>query len=251
MPYGLYISAEGATAQSRRLEVLSNNLANVETAGFKRQLIGFQARFAEANARGLAAPGDGSVNDLGGGIAIRETTTDFSKGPVKHTKFPSDVAIDGDGFFAVQRGDQMMLTRAGNFSFTQGGVLVTQDGYPVLSDQGTQIIMDPDAGPWSITSQGAFVQAGEEQKIALQRPQSLGDLVPVSENLFKPLGKTLPVEDDLRQVKPGFLEQSGVKPTNEMMELIETSRCFEANTNMIKSQDQMIGNLLSRVLKES
>ena len=251
MPYGLYISAEGAQAQNRRLEVVANNLANVETVGFKRQLAGFQARFTEAADQGLDMPGQGTLADLGGGVLFREAKTDFSPGPLKHSKLPTDLAINGDGFFAVQKGGKAMLTRAGNFALTADGVLVTQQGYPVLSENNSPIAIDPEGGPWAFQQDGTLAQDGEIQALALVRPKSLGDLAHAAENLFLPLGPIGPVEPESRQVQVGMYETSTVQPTHEMIEMIEASRAFEANVNMIRSQDQMIGNLVSRVLKDN
>ena len=133
MPYGLYISAEGAQAQSRRLEVIANNIANVDTVGFKRDLAVMQSRYAEADQRGIASPGDGSLNDIGGGVQFHQTVTDFSPGPLRKTGNPTDVALQGDGFFVVEKGQDRMLTRAGNFRLTADGKLVTQQGYSVLA----------------------------------------------------------------------------------------------------------------------
>ena len=82
MAYGMYISAEGAMAQSLRLETIANNLANVDTVGFKRDLALCQARLAEEAAMGLAPAGDGSINDVGGGVMVEATVTDFSPGPM-------------------------------------------------------------------------------------------------------------------------------------------------------------------------
>ena len=114
MSYGLYISAEGAHAQSRRVETLANNLANADTVGFKRDLAVLQARYSEETQRGLDYPGSQSVNDLGGGVKVAGTQTDFSAGAFKRTNVPSDMAIPGDGFFMVRRPDGDYLTRAGN-----------------------------------------------------------------------------------------------------------------------------------------
>ena len=250
MPYGLYISAEGAQAQNRRMEIVANNLANVDTAGFKRQLAGFQARHTQAVERGLNLPGNGNLADLGGGVFFENAKTDFSVGPLKHSRLPTDLAINGDGFFAVKKGDRVMLTRAGNFTFNPDGVLVTQQGYPVMSENYTPITIDPEGGPWMFLNDGMLAQDGETQALALVRPRSLGDLAHAAENLFLPLGPIGAIEPEQRKVQTGMYEGSGVKPTQEMMALLETSRAFEANVNMIRNQDQMIGTLVSRLLKD-
>lgn len=248
MPYGFYISAEGAVAQAARLETIANNLANVDTPGFKRDLALCQARFAEEIAQGTDFPGSRSPNDLGGGVMVLETKTDHSQGPLKNTGSPTDFAVRGGGYFLVRQGEADMLTRAGNFSFTPAGMLVNQDGYPVLSDAGTPIVIDP-AQPWQCSPQGVIQQAGVEQPLAMVEPESLGDLAKAGENLFFPLGPVQAVPPGVRSVAQGFIEGSGVKATVEMMEMIETSRAFEANVNLVRAQDQLVGTLVSRVLR--
>jgi flagellar basal-body rod protein FlgF len=251
MSYGLYISAEGAYAQTRRVETLANNLANADTVGFKRDLAVLQARYSEETQRGLDYPGSQSLNDLGGGVRVSETKTDFSPGAFKRTGVPSDMAIPGEGFFMVRRPDGDFLTRAGNFMFNSAGRLVTQENYPVLSDSGAPIDIDPDQGEWRLTGDGSIVQDGSQQNLALVKPRSMGDLSKVGQNLFKALAPAQPLSPEQRRVNGGFLEQSDVKPTTEMMELIEASRTFEANISMIKNFDQLMGTLTSRLLKFS
>ncbi len=249
MPYGLYISAEGARAQSRRMEVLTNNLANVDTIGFKRELAIFQSRYAEAIQRGQDEAGSGSINDVGGGVMLQETETDFSPGPMKRTQVPTDMAIEGDGFFVAQKGDTTYLTRAGNFRLNVRGELVTQQDFSVMSDTGSPIVIDPANGPWTVTPQGTIRQPGMEQNLAMVKTASRGDLAKFGENLFRPLAETLPLSPENRRVASGYLETSGVQPTTAMVELIETTRAIETNVNMMQTQDQMTGNLLNRVLR--
>lgn len=242
----MYISGEGARVQAQRLEVIANNLANVETPGFKRDVPMFQSRFAEAIQDGDAYPGSGSINDVGGGVKMISTETDFSRGGIRQTKTPTDFAINGEGFFHVRGGDgEVYLTRAGNFSLDANGRLQTQTNLPVLDDAGGEIVIDA-TRPWSLDSGGRISQDGDIRQLGLSQPQSLGDLVKMGSNLFRSLGPTTPIETpDVRQ---GYLEQSGVNPTREMMAMIETSRAFEANTKIIQHQDSMISGLLSRVL---
>ena len=249
MPYGLYVSAEGASAQNRRMEALANNLANVDTVGFKRELAVFQARYSEATQRGQDEPGSGSINDMSGGVYLKQTDTDFSSGPLKRTTNPTDMAIDGEGFFVVQKGDTTYLTRAGNFRLNVRGELVTQQDHAVLNDTGSPIVIDPSNGPWMLTPQGTIRQPGAEQTLALVKAVSRGDLAKCGENLFRPLAETRPVAPEQRRVVSGYLEGSGVQPTTEMVELIETTRAIEVNVAMMQTQDEMSGNLLSRLLR--
>src|SRR5256885_9866868 len=139
MPYGLYISAEGAKAQTTRLETIAHNLANVDTVGFKQDLARLQARNAEAIQRGLASAGSGSINDIGGGVQVRDTVTSFAAGNYEHTGRPLDMAINGDGFFVVQKGNQQYLTRAGNFQLDPQGRLVTTHGDAVMGSDRSPI----------------------------------------------------------------------------------------------------------------
>lgn len=249
MPYGLYISAEGAQAQSLRMEVISNNLANVNSPGFKREQAVFQSRLAEAIQRGMAAQGSGSLNDLGGGVENLATITEFSPSALTTTNIPTDIAVEGDAFFQVRRDGKDYLTRAGNFVFNPSGNLVNQHGDAVLSTQGTPITIDPQLGAWQITPDGAISQGGENIYLSLVRPKSYGDLMKSGDNLFMPLAPPSQLAPTERHVLSGHLESSGVQSVGEMVEMIETSRAFEANVNMIRNQDQILGELVSRVLK--
>lgn len=250
MPYGMYISAEGAAAQAQRLEVIANNLANADTVGFKQDVPTFQARFAEAIQRGQAQEGDRSVNDIGGGVKVIDVETDHSAGQLKFTGNDLDLAINGDGFFHVRGEDgQQYLTRAGNFALDNQGKLVTQNGHrPVLDQGGTEIVINREL-PMSISSDGFISQAGAIYALGMSQPQSLGDLVKVGNNMFRPLGdvQALPLAE--RNVRQGYLEMSGANPVRQMMAMIETTRAFEANTRMIQNQDTMLGGLIGRVLR--
>jgi flagellar basal-body rod protein FlgF len=245
----MYVSAEGAAIQAQRLEVIANNLANVDTVGFKPDVATFQARFTEAIQQGLAQAGDESINDLSGGVKVIDVQTDYSVGQLKETGGPLDLAITGDGFFHVRGDDgEQYLTRAGNLSLDAQGRLVTQNGHrPVLDQAGGEITLDGEL-PFDISPDGFISQAGSLTALGMSQPTSLEELVKVGNNLFRPLGtiETVPLAD--RQVRQGFLEMSGANPVRQMMSMIETTRAFEANTRMIQNQDTMLGSLISRVL---
>src|SRR5688500_13776568 len=188
MYYGMYISAAGAFAQSQRMEVISHNIANVSTTGFKRELGVLQARHAEEIEEGFVSPGMGTINDIGGGVHCSETATDFAPGPLRLTGEETDFALTNAGdFFAVEKNGVEHLTRAGNFHFRTDGTLVTDQGYAVLSSDGSPIQVDPQL-PFSVSPKGDIVQAGGSRPIAVRRPASLGDLVREGENLFYPIG---------------------------------------------------------------
>lgn len=251
MPYGLYMSAEGAHAQATRLEVIAHNLANVETTGFKRELAILQTRYAEEIKQGRADAGTGDINDIGGGVEVVATKTEFAPGPLKNTGVPTDLAIRGEGFFVVGQGDEQFLTRAGVFHVNQRGELLTLYGgeeYAVLDDGMSPIVLDREA-PWEFTVTGEVKQAGGTTSLALVKPQSYGDLARHGENVFRPLAETIPLNSSERSVAPGYLEGSGVQPTSEMTAMIEASRILEANLNMMKTQDGMLDGLFNRLLR--
>ncbi len=249
MYYGLYISAAGANAQSSKVEVLSNNLANVNTVGFKRELALLEAREAEAVERGLTSRGTGQLEDIGGGVGLRATHTDFSPGTLQHTQIPSDLAIDSpDTFFQVQRGAQKLLTRAGNFHVSNEGLLVTATGDQVLASDGTPVEIDP-AQPFDFREGGVIEQAGTRTELALLTVKNLSTLQKAGDNYYltdRSSGLS-PAED--RVVKSGYLEMSGVNPVEEMVELITASRAYEANVRVIQQHDTATSELITRLLR--
>ena len=249
MSYGMYLAAEGAKAQSQRLEVISNNMANTDTVGFKPDVTAFQARFAEAIQQGLVSAGSGTEPDIGGGVKVIETLTDFSAGKLQRTGNQSDVAIIGNGFFQVldEQGDTL-LTRAGAMSMDVNGQLVMAgSNRPILGDGGAPIQLLPDV-PWSVTADGFIEQGPNLIPISLVMPEDLGELDKAGANLFRPRGDVTAIDPTEREVRSGFLEMSGANSTEMLLELIETNRAFEANTQMIQHQDQATGQLISRVL---
>lgn len=248
MPYGMYLAAEGAQAQSRRLEVIANNLANVNTVGFKPGVATFQSRFAEAIQQGLIAPGSQGRDDIGGGAKVIDTVTDFTAGRLQETGNQLDMAIIGDGFFVVEKDGEQLLTRAGNFSLNANNQLVTQQGAAVLDNGGSPITLVPGI-PWDLAADGTIRQGENQVALALETVPSLGDLVSVGDNMFRPLASTQPVDPLGREVRQNFLEMSGTNSTREMMQMIETQRAFEANIKMVQNHDSMSSALISKILQ--
>lgn len=248
MLYGLYTSASGADTQARRMEVLSHNMANVDTIGFKEELAVIQARDSRAIRDGLDVSGRGGLNDLGSGTSLVETVTNWADGSYKETGNALDLAIRGEGFFVVEKDGEQLLTRAGDFHVSEDGRLTTQQGYAVLADGGSPMVIDPSLPP-VIDEQGFVSFWGGRELLSVVKPKSLGDLVRVGENLFKPLTAVESIDPAERKIESGFLETSGVDATSMMMELIETSRMYEANVRMIQNQDQTASSLINRILK--
>lgn len=249
MAYGLYLSAAGANAQNHRLEILSHNLANINTAGFKPHLAMLQARQSQALQTGEVAGGEGGVDELGGGVGVQPAVTQYQQGPIQHTGRKTDFAINDRGsFFVIQRGEESLLTRAGNFMFDAQGTLVNNHGEPVQSESGGKIRINTNQ-PFEVTGDGAVVQGNQRQQLKLVRPAELGDLTREGDNLFRSLTNVNDVPNDQRKVVGGALEHSAVEPTAAMMELIEASRVYEANIRMIQTQNDSMEQLIGRVLR--
>ncbi|MBL8852811.1 MAG: flagellar hook-basal body complex protein [Planctomycetaceae bacterium] len=251
--YGTYLSASGADSYSRYLEVIANNVANVDTPGFRRELPVIKAFHSEAIEQGLASPGDGGIHDLGGGVGMFQTVTSFEIGQVQRTGVDSDVMLAdprGDHFFVVDQDGQQMLTRAGNFLFDKDGYLVTQSGRQVMSSSGGPVRINP-ALPYEFDSTGNVVQpaTGTRAELAVVRPTSLHDLQHMGENMFAPNGQLQSVPPEERRVRAGFLETSAARPVQEMVDMIKVTKAYEANVRMIQQQDGITESLLTRVLR--
>lgn len=250
MPYGIYLSAAGAHVQNHRLEVLSHNLANINTPGFKETFAVLQSRHSKSIENGEVTAGSGTLADLGGGVKIQPTLTSFEQGPLEHTGGQTDFALnDQESFFVVRRGNEQFLTRAGGFVFNSTGALTTTQGDEVLGMDGNPIRIDS-SRRFNVHQNGTIQQDDAAQSLMVVRPQNLGDLSRAGDNLFKPLSDPQPVPLTERNVVNGFIERSAVNPTFAMMELIEASRAYESNLRLIQHQDQAYGNLLGRVLRE-
>ncbi len=250
MPYGMYLSASGAHVQNHRLEVLSNNLANINTPGFKPSLAIVQSRYNKAVEDGEVSPHSGTLADIGGGAKIEPSQTIFETGPIELTGNKTDFALhDSNSFFVVKRGEEQFLTRAGGFVFNSAGQLTNPNGDQVMSADGNPVQIDP-ARPYEATNNGAIQQDGRNILLMLAKPESLGDLARVGDNLFRPLAQTQPVPANERAVVSGSIEKSAVNPTTAMMELIEATRAYESNLRLIQHHDQAYGNLIGRLLKE-
>ncbi len=250
MPYGMYLSASGAHVQNHRLEVLSNNLANINTPGFKPSLAIVQARYNKSIEDGDVSPNSGTLADIGGGAKIQPTQTIFDNGPIENTGNKTDFAIHDDkSFFVVKKGEEQFLTRAGGFVFNASGQLTNTNGDHVMGVDGNPIQIDP-SRHFEVHNNGVIQQDGRNVALMLSRPESLGDLARVGDNLFRPLAQTRPVPPNERAIVNGSLEKSAVNPTTAMMELIEATRAYESNLRLIQHHDQAYGNLIGRLLKE-
>jgi len=250
MTYGLWLSAAGMQVNQYRQNILANNLANTNTVGFKKDLAVLSERMVES----LSGPdagrfGHGLLDGLPGGTFVRPTYHSFAEGARNVTGNPLDVAIDGDGFFAVRVGDQTRYTRDGRFTVNADHelVMVAGDGRAkVLDELGQPIVLLPGPAP-QIASDGTVQQGNVEVgKIGVVEVADRNTLRKVGAGLFQATGgRPLPVAQ--ATVLPGTVEQSNADPIEGLTSLIEVARAYQLNAQMISLQDQTIGQAVSRV----
>lgn len=250
----LWTAATGMHAQQLTLDVISNNLANVQTAGFKRSRVDFQDLVYEV----LNAPGAASAQgqevpsgfQVGHGSRAVATQRLFVKGDLQQTGNPLDLAIEGDGFFQIQlpSGD-IGYTRSGAFKKNSQGQLVTSDGFLVQP----QITIPASALSVSVGVDGtvSVLQAGQSQpqtvgSIELVRFINPAGLQSQGRNLFLPTQASgdatpgTPGNDGLGTLLQGFVEGSNVNVVEEMVGMIVTQRAYEINSRAIRTADEMM-----------
>lgn len=258
----LWTAASGMQAQQLNIDVLSNNLANVNTTGFKRSRADFQDLLYETLR--LAGASSSSTTEVPTGIQLGHGTRPaavqkiFMQGEYKQTKNELDIAIEGDGFFQITMPDgETAYSRAGAFKVDSEGRIVTSDGYlmePEISvpDDSMQIAIGTD-GTVSVQQAGEN-QATEVGTIQLARFINPAGLNSIGRNLFLPTSASGDVitgtagEDGFGTLAQGFLEMSNVSVVEEMVNLITAQRAYEINSKSIQAADEMlqIANNLKR-----
>lgn len=237
---GIYTSALGLIPIQKKLEVVANNLANVNTTGFKRD----DAFVGELiNAKTLFRDGaiDPTVKDV-----LQKTYTDYSQGPLEETRNPLDVAINGDGFFVVETTDGVRLTRDGSFTLSSDGILTTQTGAVVMGRGGPIRIdnMQQLKSDSLVIDRDGTVKAGQRiyGQIKIVIPQDYQQISKVGNSLYSvsDLAVLHEVDPQSANLRQGFLEGSNVNPIDEMIALIELQRNFEVGQKAIQSQDDSL-----------
>lgn len=235
-----------------RQSVLANNLANAQTTAFKRDVPVFRSHFPFDQAEQTPFEVPFGQEDQTGGVSLSGTITDFEQGPLQVTRGPLDVAIVGPGFFQVNAAGEILLTRDGQLTRDANDMLVTADlGQPVLDDVGQPIVIPSDIHEVTIADDGqisGIAVSGEAVRLArlgVVEPANFQQLTKVGDSLYRPMGPTaFAINTHVRQ---GVLEGSSTDPVQGMVELIETSRAFEMNMNLMQYQDDMLGRLLQGV----
>ena len=250
----MHIARTGLDAQDARMRVVSNNLANVNTTGFKRDRASFQTLAYQV----VQAPGAASTSqtqyatgiNMGTGVKIQGTARIETQGSLQTTGNSLDMALDGDGFFQIQMPDGTMgYTRAGNFSRSPQGQLITSEGYQVqpgitVPEGATSITVGSD-GTVSATLQGQTEasQIGQIQIATFPNSaglQAKGDnyLIETAASGAANVGNA--GEGGRGMIRQGMLEGSNVNVVEELVDMIETQRAYEVNSKMISATDEML-----------
>ncbi|MCD7060007.1 flagellar basal-body rod protein FlgG [Pelagibacterium xiamenense] len=251
----LYIASTGMAAQERNVEVLSNNIANMRTTGFKRQRAEFQDLLYQTYRRAGAATSDTGTQvpvgiEIGSGVQVAATSRLMSQGSVAPTEQSLDLAISGEGFFMIELPDgETAYTRDGTFQRDANGQLVTTEGYAVQPG----IIIPQDATSVSISRDGLVeayindattpVQLGQ---IQLARFANKAGLESMGENLFRETPASGEAQigaadaDGMGHLMQGYLESANVNAVTEMADLIAAQRAYEMNARVISGADQML-----------
>jgi flagellar basal-body rod protein FlgG len=259
MNYGLYVSASGVLTSMYRQDVLANNLANVNTAGYKPDAVATRQREAARVEDGLAGmPSNRLLERLGAGALLAPNRTSFAQGAMETTGNPLDAAIQGPGFFKVSAGagsgkDRIRLTRDGRFTTdSQGRLMTIAGGLPVLDDKDTPIVVSPNAGSARIKADGGIEQNGVTvARIGLVEAPNLGALQKVGGNMFRPTAtQAAGLRPATGTIQPESIERSGVDPIQAMLGITNASMAVSNNARMIQLHDDLMNraiNTLGRV----
>ena len=244
MVKGLYTAYTGMRHQQNRMDILSNNMANSDTVGFKKEGSTNQA-FKDVLAYRIKDTTDGwraaGIGKMNLGVKIGENYTDYSQGAFHATDNTFDLALGGDGFFAIEYKNKagetsVKYTRDGSFTLTKDGTLVTKDGDFVLDKNGNHIKIDP-MQETQIDERGNIYQGGAAKAaIRVVDFEDYNYIEHFGENMYQTVDG-FKIKNSDAQVFSGYLEQSNVTVVSEMVELISISRAYESNQKVIQTID--------------
>jgi flagellar basal-body rod protein FlgG len=254
MMRSLWSAATGMQAQTLNIDVISNNLANVSTSGFKKSRADFQdLLYQTLRSPGVASSADTQVpTGIQVGLGVRPAATQkmFSEGDLSHTQNQLDMAIEGSGFFQVtQPNGDIAYSRAGTFKLDSDGRIVTSDGYPLEPE----ITVPGDATSVSIGSDGTVsaLLAGQTQPSSIGNIELASFINPaglnsIGRNLYIQSGSSgdpttgTPGQNNFGTIAQGYLEMSNVSVVDEMVNMITAQRAYETNSKTIQASDEML-----------
>ncbi|MBB5686471.1 flagellar basal-body rod protein FlgG [Sphingobium boeckii] len=250
----LHVARTGLDAQSARMRVIANNLANVNTTGFKRDRASFETlAYQSITAPGATSSGENKYAtglSLGSGVQMTGTSRIDTAGSLITTGNALDVAIEGSGYFQVQMPDgRIGYTRAGNFNQSPEGKIITDDGKPLIPEisipEGAQAITIGADGTISATLPGES-EATELGKIETARFINPAGLLALGDNILVETAASGSPQvgaagiDGRGTIRSGSLEGSNVNVVEELVDMIETQRAYEVNSKMISATDEML-----------
>ena len=250
----LHVARTGLDAQNTKMRVIANNLANVNTTGFKRDRADFETlAYQQMIAAGANSDSENKFAtglNLGSGVSLQGTSKINTQGTLTQTGNALDMAIEGSGFFQVQRPDgSIAYTRAGNFSVTAEGTVVTSDGLPLIPQvtvpEGATSVTVGNDGTVSATLQGEATptQLGQIELATFMNAAGLsaigGNLLVESAASGTPQVGVAGLEGR-GSIRSGSLETSNVNVVEELVDMIETQRAYEVNSKMISATDEML-----------
>ncbi len=254
MPRALHTAATGMHAQQLKIDAIANNLANVNTTGFKRSRVEFQdLLYQNIRVSGVNSSSETEIPSglqIGHGTRAVSTERNFSTGDLVNTENQLDLAIEGSGLFQVRMpGGDIAYTRAGNFKLDSRGQICTGDGYPLEP----AIIVPEDAVGITVGSDGLVTATPASRetpielgKIELANIVNTGAFEAMGRNLYRITGDpgaikiSNPGYDGFGTIAQGFLESSNVRVVEEMIQMIAGQRAYEASSKIIKASDQML-----------
>jgi len=220
MSDGIYTAVSGAIARQVHLDTVSHNLANVETPGYRARSVRFEELLVD-RATGMSQ------------VQVKNDDIDLSPGISEGTENPFDVAIEGDGFFTVDTGAGVGLTRAGRFRADDQGNLVTLEGYKVLNPNGQPVMVPPNSDFYVDDTGNVWDDIGIVDQLNLVSLTEGSTLTPMGPSSFK-LAKG-GTEASSATVRQGFIERANVNPVESMTELITLQRHFDAMQKLIQT----------------
>lgn len=237
----LYISASGMLAQRRTMDVLTNNLANVDTIGYKKDSL-MTKPFSDVLIGRINDPeyNSAGIGKFSYGLHADEISTSFEQGPMQGTDRTADLALAGDGFFVVETPQGLRFTRSGNFQVDGNGFLCTNEGYYV---RGTAGRIRVGSQQFAVDSSGNIVSAAGTAKLQIVKFANNNVLRKAGNNLYS---GPLTAQNATCEVRQGFLEGSNVDLGSEMVNMIAVQRNYESNQRMIS----IINSTLEKTVNE-
>lgn len=251
---GLYTAYTGMIHEQHRMDVMTNNLANANTNGFKKEGTTSQS-FDSVLAYKIKDTSQAGnlpkrIGNMSLGVKTGENYVDYSEGPIKETGNPLDMALSSNGFFTIEYTNKAgetstMYTRDGNFTMTSRGYLVTQDGDYVLGARGRRIRLDP-ALPVSVDRAGNIYQDGAAvASLQLTDFEDYNYLERYGENFFYPVEGATTTEADT-EVHSGYLELANMSVVTEMVNMIAIQRHYDANQKVITTYDDTLDKAVNQ-----